>query len=398
MRTPSNLFLCLVFCFASSCAQRPATPAFGSVSGAVTCVDTNLPARLTSITLVPVPGPPVAGEKEAPKDGPPSLTVHRTRLDGTFQMSQVKPGRYYVVVEKPGYLSPVSQFTDAEVDHPTPELKEALAKAIPMVTVAANSNSVINLSLVRAASVTGIIRFDDGTYAPEMMVSFERRNKEGKYVEASLPGPTPSSDDQGHFHASGLPAGKYRMKTHLFVPNLQVSGVFGGSHSMVMSNSQGIVIYYGDVFRGGEAKEFALEDGQDFSADITVPVAKIHSISGSLAEARTGHAINAGTVQLFAGDEEIASAKVDPDDSTFHFDFVPEGEYEVRVSDAREVSREEMPLPPGSFGTRRFHETVLQSYAAYKAPFVVQGDQTGVVLPIPAGKPGQTAPAASNRE
>ena len=177
---------------------------------------------------------------------------------------------------------------------------------------------------------------------------------------------------------------------------MKTDGVFGGNHSVMSSYGAGISVFYGDTFHRKDAKIVKIEEGDELTADITIPVSKIHSISGALTDSRTGHAINAGTIKVFDGDdaEEIASTKVETDEAGFHFEFLPEGEYTVQVRDARDIIREEIPYPPGTLGTARFKETVLKSYQAYSAPLIVQTDQTGLLLPVAAAKPGTPSPPA----
>ena len=398
--SPAVIVLSALACTAS--AQRPAQ-VYGNVTGSIHCTDTNLPAHFATIALQPVREPPpteakTASAKDELKSSPPTLHVYRTHLDGSFQIRNVRPGRYYAVANNPGYLSPVAQFTEEEIDHPTPELRELIAKTVPIITVEPNATSNIVLSLVRAGSISGAVRFDDGSPAAGLYLDFERKDKDGKFVAVSLT--TSGPDDQGRFRASGVPPGEYRMHTNLSVTDMQVDGLFGGNHSQTFNTTGGLKVYFGDTFFKKDAKTFKIEGGEEISADITVPASKIHTLTGSLVDARTGHAINAGTVRVFeAGESDsIASVKVSDDEPVFHLEYLPEGEYTVRIKDARDVAREEIAYAPGSFGAQHFKETTLKSYGSYESPLVVQADQTGLLIPIPALKPGTPAPAPEPTE
>lgn len=107
----------------------------GSVSGHVVLGDTGQPARFARVSLQPV----TAAVKPAPStpppakpETPPSTTVE-TSLDGSFTLADVKPGPYYVEVEKEGYINPRAMFSAKEMNEPTPELRAMIDAALPRV-------------------------------------------------------------------------------------------------------------------------------------------------------------------------------------------------------------------------------------------------------------------------
>jgi hypothetical protein len=389
-------------------AQHAAPAAYGAVSGTITCVDTNLPARLINVSLQPIADLLIgatsgAASSTAPKpDAKPvkgpmrTFSIHQSHLDGTFLIPHVVPGRYYVIAQKPGYLSPVSQYSREQIEHPTPELRKILEETVPNVTVSANQTSPIDIRLTRAASVSGTILWDDGTPAPDLSVSFARKDKDGNWVQTNVSGRV-TSDDLGHFHVAGLPPGEYRLSTSLSTADVTTESIFGNSMGYAMNTKENIAIYFGDSFFKRDAKSLKIEDGEAVTADFSISVSKLHTLSGTLIEARTGHVINAGTISFSTPDtedtkgEEIISAKVEENDPGFHVDFIPEGNYIVKVSDAREVTLEEVPLCDGCIGTRQFKETVLKKYGPYEAPYTIQNDAVGVTFPIPAS-PAPTPP------
>ncbi len=369
--------------------------AYGAVTGHVSCVDTNLPARLAKVTLVPVvessPTPKAqtlkASQPEKFKQPQFSLSVNSTHLDGSYAIARVKPGRYYVVVQQPGYLSPVAEFSQDQIDHPTDADKAEIAKLVPEVAVGAGETANVDVRLLRAASLDGTIRYDDGTPAPEYHVSIERKNTEGKWVQNDgISGA--QTDDTGHFRATGLAAGEFRLATSLHVDVTKMDSLFGGSHSVWSNTKSALSFYFGDTFLRKDAKTIKLDDGQSASGiDFTIPVSKLHSITGSLVDARSGRVLNSGTVSLYTpdGEQEIGNVSLSSDDTTFRLEFVPEGMYTVRVEDAREVVRELQPAGSGFVNPEpTYKETTVKSYGKYEASFKVESEMTGVTLPIPS--------------
>jgi hypothetical protein len=140
------------------------------------------------------------------------------------------------------------------------------------------------------------------------------------------------------------------------------------------------------------------------SADFSVPVSKLHSITGTLVDARTGHIINAGSITFSTvpaadgSSEELGSARVDNDDPTFRVDFIPEGNYLVHVTGARDVIREAIPLCAGCVGIQQFKEIVVKHYASYEGPYMVQNDAVGVTFPIPASRPGISPQSSASEQ
>jgi hypothetical protein len=117
-------------------------------------------------------------------------------------------------------------------------------------------------------------------------------------------------------------------------------------------------------------------------------------------QARTGHVVNAGTAVLLYPDDnsEAASAKVDKDDSTFRFDFVPEGNYILKVTNARDVSREEIPNGPlGTVPPTRTKETTIKTYGSEQHPIVIAGDMSGVLISVPDALPEKTGNSHASR-
>ena len=144
-------------------------PTFGSITGHVYCSDTNAPARLAKVTLMPVPedtGSSTAAEKETHHPQRTIFAPIQTLLDGSFTMPHVEPGFYYLVVQYPGYVSPVSQLTREDLTHPSLEMQKFIASVLPTVSVAPNRVTTSDIRIQRGAAINGIIHYDDGSPAP----------------------------------------------------------------------------------------------------------------------------------------------------------------------------------------------------------------------------------------
>jgi len=398
-----SLVLLYSFPFASSAQQvtqqtpKNASP-FGSIIGHVYCTDTNTPARLAKVTLLPVTDDPAprTTDKAGKRTGQVFNPI-QTVLDGSFTMPRVEPGYYYVIVQYPGYVSPVSQLTREDLVHPSLDMQKFIASVLPTVSVVPNRTTTADIHIQRGAAIKGIIHYDDGSPASDLSIRVLRKDKTGHWKPISNIGS--ASDDEGQYRIIGVPAGEYILQTDLSLQDELTDYLLSGSESSggsYLSYSRyTLSIFSGGVTRERDAKHIKLGDGEgDSGEDIVIPISKLHSITGNITQARTGRVINAGSVSLLYPDDNstAASVKVSEYDSTFHFDFVPEGNYILSVTDARDVIREEIPVPPGALQRPGFNETIIHTYGPQQQPITIVGDMSGVALAVPE-KSANTKPA-----
>lgn len=343
----------------------------GTVSGHVYCADTQHPVRFARIALVTLP--PAVTSPSAAKPNTPQQYVVETRSDGSFLVTHIPPGDYYVSVTYPGYLSPEYQFSADELLQPTTDVRQRILQTIPTLSVAANKSASVSVTLHRGAAISGTLRYDDGSPAPDVEIVPLRRSTAGSWTELTQPSSDNSllenggTDDLGHFRTRSLAPGEYTLEIWRWA-----------------EGQNAFAIYYGDVFLENDAKSIKLTDGEEFSgADITIRLSKLHTITGSLLNV-SGQPINSGQISLYTvpGDVKIATAFVDEDDAVFHIDLVPEGHYTVRITEARDESVQVVRDTKDPNQISDIKRTVLQAYADYQAPLEVTSDITGLNLTI----------------
>ena len=192
-------------------------------------------------------------------------------------------------------------------------------------------------------------------------------------------------NDLGHFRITGLLEGDYLLTVSVTIDDSYVSNLLG--HGNSSSHTLYSLTYYsGDTARQRDAKPIHLDGPQEISsADIMIPVSKLHSVTGAIVEAKSGRAINSGTVTLYYTDgnkEEVVSAKVEPGEPVFRLPFVPEGSYVIKVSDAADMNREEISNGLGVMPPFHTKETVVRKYGTATQPLVVNGDVSGLNLVV----------------
>jgi hypothetical protein len=149
--------------------------------------------------------------------------------------------------------------------------------------------------------------------------------------------------------------------------------------------------FYGNgTPRKSEAASIKLAAGQELTGqDMQLPISKLHKLTGRVAAGTDGHLVNAASVALVTreGNEEIATSEISRDDGLFHFEFVPDGDYLLRVTNARDVTWE-APAPAANAGNfiafgPRDKEHVVASYGSVDQPLLLSGDVLDAIVTVP---------------
>lgn len=384
--------LFLAFFTLTATAQSSAKPGTGTVTGHVYCADTNAPARVASVQLKPVKDAKRSRTSLLAGDAPIG-GIARTGFDGSFTLSKVPPGSYYVVASTQGYLSPLPDDDESDDAEPQPPAGQPPI-VIPRVDVGADQAASIDIRLERGAAISGTVRFDDGSPASSVMVMALHRSKD-KWVPSTpqvpfataMPGAT---DDVGHFRVSGLRDRDYVLMAILSRQEFESRGTRTAALWGVERSS--LRIYSGDTPHISDAVLIKLGPGEDRSGeDITIPLSKFHSISGVVTAAGDGHTINSG--HLAIEDPKDKEDVVDADlgsDGSFHLEGVPEGTYMLRVQNSRDQRIQEISVQ----GQQAFtNEKTLHQYGDLEQSIKVEGDIPSLVLTVPEQKK-QAATAA----
>ena len=193
-------------CLASAAtAQKPPVTIpqpEGAVTGHVYLADTGGPARLATVALQPVE---VKSEERPFEERrlDSGFRLYRTSIDGSYRIPHVTPGLYYIVVKQPGYLSPFAQFSNRQLSHPTPEDQQKITALLPTVLVAPNNAATMDIHLTRGASLSGTVRFDDGSPYPGSGITVLQKDDKGEWKPLALASGG-GIDDLGQFRVTGL--------------------------------------------------------------------------------------------------------------------------------------------------------------------------------------------------
>ena len=286
--------------------------------------------------------------------------------DGTYLFTNVKAGTYYVHAQAPGYVDPLSQFSDEDFASADPAIRKKIEAVAPVITVNGTEQAHADLRLERGASISGRVLYDDGTPAAGWVVRTVHDAPAGAPqslgmgvdladIDLNHITETSTTDDTGHFRISGLPTGSYTLEARLttgalghsaFNPIAQNSGNPFGSASMAGLMGLKLTVYSGNAVRRADAATVSVGPGEDRSGyEITMPLHTMHSIGGVVRAKSDAHTVNSGTVELTAqtsdGKPDASlhlTANVQPDGS-FHFDYIPgPATYTIKVSHPADVT------------------------------------------------------------
>jgi len=401
MRT---LAIAVLVAASSLIGQQPAakveTAEPGQVTGRVFCADTGQPGRFAAVQLIAekpstVPiidaaslGKDASFEKVLAKamttmmKGSNVATV--TTLDGSFSLDKVPPGTYYVVAQLAGYQSPLSAFSQAERVKADEATVKAVESAAEKIVVQSNQAAHVEIRLERGSTLSGNIRYDDGSPAPGVTPQLLSLGKDGEWKQMGMTSTLPSTtDDRGHYRFYGVPAGKYAVEAAL--PTSQaVVGLGGGGVSMSMNPGDALTVYSGGVFRQKDIKPIELGAGQDLDGvDVVFPISGLHAVAGTVVAKTDNHAVNSGTVELEDGETKamVRMATINRNGS-FHLNYVPDGEYVLHVlsaADTEPATGDDSSSPFASL----LQTKTINSYGQADLPVTIRSDQTGLVLQVP---------------
>jgi hypothetical protein len=407
---PIVLAISLVASAQQASKNQPTT----TVTGHIYLADTNTPARLATVMLEPARALDNDPDPDPPKDRSSRMiytSAVQTLLDGSFTIPKVAPGAYYVIAYKSGYLSPLSTLSEDALKRPTKEDHKRIAGILPRITVQAGLPASVEVRLERGSAISGTVLFDDGSPASGLPVHALVRRKDGQKETWSPLRPKPFAlmaemtdaytDDLGRYRLTGLQSREYMVEVVLQLQHMDFAttpGETGGSSSS--GNVASLSFYSGSATRRADAKPFKLGANEEHSGeDITIPLAKLHTITGEIVAAHDGHVLNQGNVKLLdAGDKsEVESSKLERADGKFHFLFVPEGNYILRVDTAADVTYEDVPYPPGTMPPTHEVTHPIHAYGNADQPINVHDDAPTVVISVPeksaASATTQTAPS-----
>jgi hypothetical protein len=344
----------------SGAAQPQASaPGTGTVSGHVTCGDTQRPARFAHVVLYAVPAQvteprkadPTAGLAEQMATGLSALaTVGKANMvnvqtgaDGSYVATDVAPGDYYLFATAPGYIAPLNRIQ--AMAQQGADLKKPLP-GVTIVHVASERTSAADIVMDRGAAISGTILWDDGS--PLSGATIKVVPAKGDEVQTPLQfgmlamagnllSLVNMSDDEGHFRLSGLPSGEYLVQATIQAG--QQMGLGAGMNLSKLAAYKPILVYAPAALHPADAKAVTLRAGEEIRDEVvTLNLSGLHTVSGEVRSAEDRHGINSGMVTLQDSTDKkfVRGASLDAS-GHYSVTLVPPGTYDLKVADAEDT-------------------------------------------------------------
>lgn len=273
-----------------------------------------------------------------------NLEQTETARDGSYLLSDVAPGDYYVMATMPGYLQPAS--------HVQSLLREAEEKmggglsTLQTVRVAEGKTADVSIVMSKGGVVEGRVQWDDGPGVASAVVELVPPKDDLKALAPQFlmltnkslgAGSTLVTDDQGHFRIVGVESGTYVLKVS-FQSRARVQ-VRGGVLARQATQAEDPLVVYGSAafFREDAALITVKGQGDTTNLDVTINQRELHTVKGSVVGSDTGAPVNGGSISLRSDDHTGMSRTAHIEtDGTFIVDNVPSGNYTLLVRGASE--------------------------------------------------------------
>lgn len=309
-------------------AARDVAPAKSVVRGRVIYDDTNRPVRRTRVMLL-----------ELTNAGPERGAM--TNASGEFQFKDVPAGKYVVMVDATGVITPLSLM---DIDDKAEKFDaEEVKKYFDEVIVDGNRDVAVKVRAKRGGAISGKVTYSDGDLAVNVRVTVIRKTSGRLTRFITNMNPTAlfgiQTDDRGMYRVAGLAPGEYIVSVSETVDHEGQSGRQRGDYMDMLGSNSLVVTYYKDVTKSSDASVVKIDLGQDQNEiNITLADRVLHIISGTVV-ARNGSApIGNATISVTSKDNAGAGStfmmptNVSTDaDGLFAFNEMPDGEYTLTV-------------------------------------------------------------------
>jgi hypothetical protein len=315
--------------------QKP--PLVAKLRGRVVYDDTGRAVRRARVLLL--------ADTNTDESGPAAVI---TNARGEFVFAHVPAGKYYVVVEGPGLLTPysflnVEDTLDNQIDF------NAFRGQFEQVTVDGSGGDVeVQVRARRGAAITGKVTYENGDAAINVTVSLLRwqKGRLRQYLGGIGTGPTGAiqTDDRGVYRFAGLPPGDYLVSVSEQIVHGDSSDDGGGEYDgdavgPTRQSTPLVVTYYPAATRPADAETIKLVASEEHaSADITLVERGLYTIAGLVRDRRTERPVPEVRLSIHLKESEAEEMPLTIDHSTqtdeqghWAFNELPDGLYVISV-------------------------------------------------------------------
>jgi hypothetical protein len=277
-----------------------------------------------------------------------------TNSHGDFQIKNVSEGKYFIMVDAAGVVTPLSLVDFEMLKNEKPNYDE-VSKQFEEISIDGINDKEVEVRARRGGAISGRVAYQDGDPAINVRVTILRR-RDGE-LKQFLTSMSPAAifgyqtDDRGFYRFSGLPPGEYVVGAteniehgdprHNIEDDFMGAALFGGN-SLVMT-------YYQDATSARNATTIKIEAGEEEkNIDITISDRALHTISGTVRARRGGRPLARAHVSLTTKEKRQGPSQVIPYEEflpnsetdemgQWSFNEIPDGDYVINVQPAYEA-------------------------------------------------------------
>ncbi len=316
-------------------ATQQAVKAQSIVRGRAVYDDTDRPVRRARVMLLESSG------------GRSPERSAMTNAYGEFQVKDVPAGSYFVMVDAPGIITPIS-FIDIEEAEREKINFDEIRKNFTEITVDGTNNQTIKVRARRGGAINGKVTYADGDPAINVRVNVIRK-KDGRESRI-ITNINPSTffgiqtDDRGMYRMAGLPPGEYTISVVETVDHTDGRGgreEYWGNMNWFGANSL-LVTYYPSTTNPGEAATVQVDAGQEQNeVNISLVERALHKISGTLVARRDNKPLPSVRISIksktdrnssnLGGYMALGNSQTTDEQGRFSFNEIPDGAYTLTV-------------------------------------------------------------------
>jgi hypothetical protein len=379
------------------------TKANSTVRGRAVFDDTDRPIRRASVSLLSTNGS--------------SQSVAKTNASGEFEITNVRAGSYFVMVDVIGVLTPISFVNLQETNRERYNFDE-IRKYFTEVVVDGENSVSIKVRARRGGAISGKVTYSDGDPAIGVRLIITR-NIDGKMARfitnldpAMLFGIR--TDDRGMFRIAGLPPGEYKLAAAESVDHGDGKATPEYLPFPSLTETSLLVTYYPGTTKLEDAAVLQVNAGQEHN-EINISLAEraLGKISGTVVAKRDRKPLAPARLNLRPKDDKAPASPLGESGTTinsdengqFEFKEIPDGVYTLSVNWNSVPSRNEdiedeegQPTPPSPRGeepralSRRQQDvTVHGSDVADLTVMLSDGASVSGTITMDSQKPAPTA-------
>jgi hypothetical protein len=328
-------------------ANRQAVKAQSVVRGRAVYDDTDRPVRRARVVLLES-----SGGRTPERSG-------MTNASGEFRIKNVPAGSYFVMIDAPGVITPISFIDIEEVESERINFDE-IRKNFTEITVDGTNEQTIKVRARKGGAINGKVTYADGDPAINVRVNVMRK-KDGRAARfITNINPTTffgiQTDDRGMYRLSSLPPGEYIVSVIETADHTDGRGEreeYWGSMSWFGANSL-LVTYYPSAINPGEAATVQVDAGQEQNEiNISLVERTLHKISGTLVTRRDNKPLPSVRIGIknktdrnkndLGGYMAQGNSQMTDEQGRFSFSEIPDGPYTLTV-DAAQIGED--PVEP----------------------------------------------------